>query len=36
MVDAKSRVQEHVRNISRLTVAKATPAPAAYVRFFSC
>ncbi|KAF8197606.1 thiamine diphosphate-binding protein [Pholiota molesta] len=28
MLDAKSRVQEHARNISRSTVSKATPAPA--------
>ncbi|PPQ89440.1 hypothetical protein CVT25_012819 [Psilocybe cyanescens] len=29
MVEAKSRVREHVRNISRTTVSKATPAPTA-------
>ncbi|KAF8163692.1 acetolactate synthase [Crassisporium funariophilum] len=28
MIDAKSRVREHARNISRSTAAKATPAPA--------
>jgi acetolactate synthase I/II/III large subunit len=28
MVDAKLRVREHARNISRTTVSKATPAPA--------
>jgi len=31
MVEAKSRVREHARHISRTTVSKATPAPAAYV-----
>ena len=28
MIDAKSRVKEHARHISRSTVSKATPAPA--------
>lgn len=31
IVDAKTRVREHARHISRSTVAKATPAPPMYV-----
>jgi acetolactate synthase-1/2/3 large subunit len=33
IVDAKSRVREHARHISRSTAAKATAAPAMYVDF---
>ena len=35
MVDAKSRVREHARHISRTTVSNATPAPTAYVLIVS-
>jgi len=31
IVDAKSRVREHARQISRSSVAKASPAPSVYV-----
>ena len=34
IVDAKSRVREHARQISRSSVAKATPTPSMYVGAF--